>query len=106
MPLHGAGDPETIDVEPAVCLNRHPGVFCRDVFDEALSPLLAAVKDKALVKALPQPLLFGKALLAGHGAADVLPVNVFFGDVDIVHSLSAFFLFQTRFQKRHKGSLA
>ena len=49
---------------------------------------------------------FDKALLARHGAADVLPVNVFFGDVDIVHNSSAFFLFQSPFQKRHKGSLA
>ena len=87
--LHGAGDPQAVNIKIPVRVDGHPGVFRRYVLDEALAPLLAAVKDQPLVKALFHPLFLGKALLAGHGAADVLAVDVFFGDADIVHDSSA-----------------
>ena len=64
VPFHRARDPQAVDVEPAVSLDGHPCVFRRDIFDKALAALLAAVKDQSLVKALLQPFLFGKALLA------------------------------------------
>ena len=38
-------------------------------------------------KTLPQPFLFCDALLAGHGAADMFLVNIFFCDSNIVHRL-------------------
>ena len=86
--LHGAGDPQAVDIEIPRRFNGHPGVFCRNVLDKALAPLLTAVKDKPLGKAPFQPLFFHKALFAGHGAADVLLVDVFFRDSDIVHIIS------------------
>ena len=92
MSLHGAGNPQAVDVKPAACFNGHPCVFRRDIFDKALSALLAAIKDKSLIKSLLQPLLFCKSLLAGHGTADVLLINVLFRDMDIFHRSSPDFL--------------
>lgn len=66
VPLHGAGDPQAVDIEIPRRFNGHPGVFCRNVLDKALAPLLTAVKDKPLGKAPFQPLFFHKALFAIH----------------------------------------
>ena len=85
MPFHGTGDPQAVDVQPAVRCNGHPCVFCRDVLDKALATLNTAVENKPLGKALLEPLFFGKALLTGHRAADMLLVDVLFGDLDVVH---------------------
>ena len=90
--LHGAGNPKAVDIKPASCFNGHPCVFRLNIFDKALSTLLTAIKDKSLIKALLQPLLFCKSLLAGHGAADMLPVDVFFCYMDIFHRSSPDFL--------------
>ena len=87
--FHRTGNPQAVDIEKALRLDRHPCIFRRDVFDKALAALLAPIKDKPLVKPLFQPFLFFKALLAGHGAADVLLVNVFFCDADIIHRKSS-----------------
>ena len=38
-----------------------------------------------ILKALPEPFLFRNALLAGHGAADVLSIDVVLGDPNIIH---------------------
>lgn len=92
MSLHGAGNPQAVDVKPAACFNGHPCVFRRNIFNKALSALLAAIKDKSLIKSLLQPLLFRKSLLAGHGAADMIPVDVFFCYMDIFHRSSPDFL--------------
>ena len=92
MSLQGAGNPQTVDVKPAACFNGHPCVFRRNIFDKALSALLAAIKDKSLIKSLLQPLFFCKSLLAGHGTADVLLVDVLFCDMDIFHRSSPDFL--------------
>ena len=75
MSFHGAGDPQAIDVEIALRLYGHPGVFCRDVFDEAFPPFFTPIKDKALFKTLLEPLLFHVALFIGHGTADMLGVK-------------------------------
>ena len=85
VPFHRAGDPQAVDVEIPLGFNRHPCVFRRNVLNKALAPLLASVKDKALVKSLLEPFLFGHALLPGHGAADMLLVDIVFRDPDIVH---------------------
>ena len=85
MPFHCACDPQAVDIEISLCLNGHPCVFCGNVFDKALAALLAAVKNKPLVKALPEPFLFYQALLAGHCAADVFFVYVFFCNMDVIH---------------------
>ena len=83
--LHGAGDPQAVDIKPACRINGHPCVFCRDVLDKALAPLCAAVKNKPLLKALLEPFLLGKALFAGHGTTDMFLVDVFSGNSDIIH---------------------
>ena len=85
VPLHRAGDPQTVDIKPACRINGHPCVFCRDVLDKAFAALCTAVKNKPLLKALLEPFLLGKALFAGHGTTDVLLVDVFFCDSDILH---------------------
>ena len=85
VPFHGTGDPQAVDVQPAVRCNGHPCVFCRDVLDKALAALNTAVENKSLSKALLEPFFFCKALLAGHRAADMLLVDVLFGDLDVVH---------------------
>ena len=85
MSLHGAGHPEAVNVEIAVCLNRHPGVFSRNIFNKAFPAFLAAIENKSIIKALSQPFLFCNTLLAGHGAADMFLVNIFFCDTNIVH---------------------
>ena len=82
------GDPEAVDVQTALRLNGQPGVFRRDVFNEAFAALHAAAENQSFVKALFEPFLFCQALLAGHGTADVLLVDVLFRDADIVHSRS------------------
>ena len=92
MSLQRAGNPQAVDVKPAVCFNGHPCIFRRNIFDKTLSALFTAIKDKSLIKSLLQPLLFCKSLLAGHGAADVLLVNVLFRDMDIFHRSSPDFL--------------
>ena len=56
-----------------------------DILDKALAALNTAVENKPLSKALLEPFFFGKALLAGHRAADMLLVDVLFGDLDVVH---------------------
>ena len=66
-------------------------ILGRDVLNEALAALHAAVENQPLVKALFEPFLFGKALLAGHGTANVFLVNIFFRDADIIHSQSLSF---------------
>ena len=85
--LHGTGYPKAVNVEITVCLNRHPCVFRRNVFDKAFAAFLTAIENKSIIKALPQPFLFCGALLAGHGAADMFLVNIFFCDPNIVHRL-------------------
>ena len=85
VPFHGAGDPQAVDIEIPVRFDRHPCVFRRYVFDEALAAFLTAVKNKPLVKPLLEPFLFYKALLAGHGTADMLLVDVLSCDPDIIH---------------------
>ena len=75
------------NVEIAVCLNRHPCVFSRNVFDKAFAAFLTAIENKSIIKALLEPFLFCNTLLAGHGAADMLLVNIFFCDPNIVHRL-------------------
>ena len=83
--FQGTGDPQTVDIKPACCINGYPCVFCRDVLDKAFAALCTAVKNKSLLKALLEPFFFGEALFAGHGTTDVFPVDVFFGNSDIVH---------------------
>ena len=85
MAFHGAGDPQAVNVEVSLRLNGNPCVLRRDIFDEALAPLPTPVKDKSLRKPLPEPFLLDKALFAGHGAADVLSIDVVLGDPNIVH---------------------
>ena len=85
MAFHGAGNPQAVNVEVSLRLNGNPCVLRRDIFDEALAPLPAPVKDKSLRKPLPEPFLLDKALFAGHGAADVLSIDVVLGDPNIVH---------------------
>ena len=80
MAFHGAGYPQAVDVDIALGFDGHPRVLRRDVLDKALAPLLAPVKHKTLAKPLLEPFLFGHALLARHGAADMLGVNVVFRD--------------------------
>ena len=86
------GDPEAVDVQTALRLHGQPGVFRRDVFNKAFAALHAAAENQPFVKALFEPFLFCQALLAGHGTADVLLVDVLFRDADIVHSRSLSFL--------------
>ena len=83
--FHGAGNPQAVNVEVSLRLNGKPCVLRRDIFDEALAPLPAPVKDKFLRKPLPEPFLLDKALFAGHGAADVLSIDVVLGDPNIIH---------------------
>lgn len=85
MAFHGAGDPQAVNVEVSLRLNGNPCVLRRDIFDEALAPLAAPVKDQSLRKPLPEPFLLDKALFAGHGAADVFSIDVVLGDPNIVH---------------------
>lgn len=59
--------------------------FSWDVFNEAFAPLLAAVKYQTFRKAFFHPCFLLLALLAGHGAADMFVINIFFCDSDVVH---------------------
>ena len=86
MSFHGTGDPQAVDADIPLRLDGHPGVFRRNVLDEALPPFLTAVKNKSFGKPLFEPLFLCKALLAGHGAANMLLVDVVFRDADIVHA--------------------
>ena len=47
--FQGTGDPQTVDIKPACCINGYPCVFCRDVLDKALAALCAAVENKPLL---------------------------------------------------------
>ena len=62
------------------------GAFCR-FYDKTFATLCAAIENKSIIKALPQPFLFCNTLLAGHGAADMFLVNILFCDPNIVHPL-------------------
>ena len=90
MPLHGAGDPQAVDVKIPRRVNGNPGVLRRNVLDEALPPFLAPVENQPLREPLLEPCLFPDALLARHGAADVFGVDVFVGDSDVTHTVSPF----------------
>ena len=85
MSLHGTGNPQAVDIEVSFRFDGHPGVLPGDVLYKALAPFLTSVKDKALRKPLLQPLLFYNTLLVGHGTADVLPIDVFVRDSQLVH---------------------
>ena len=63
--------------------------YSHNTTDFALSftAFLTAIETKAIIKALPQLFLFCEALLAGHGAADMFLVNIFFCDPNTVHRL-------------------
>ena len=87
VPLQGTRDPQAVDVELAFRPDGNPLVLRREILYEALAPLLAPVKNQALLQALPEPRLLEEALLAGHAAADVLPVDVVPGDAKIVHAV-------------------
>ena len=54
MSLHRTGNPEAVDVEISRRNDGHPRVLRRDILDKALASFLASVKDKALVKPLPE----------------------------------------------------
>ena len=56
-------------------------------FALSFTAFLTAIETKPIIKALPQLFLFCEALLAGHGAADMFLVNIFFCDPNIVHRL-------------------
>ena len=85
VPLQGAGNPEAIDIEVSFRFDGHPGILPGNILNETLAPFLAPVKHKPLRKPLLQPLLFHNTLLIGHGAADVLPINVFVCNAQVVH---------------------
>ena len=85
--LHRSGDPQAVDVDIAVRLQWNPRVFRRNVFDEALAAFLTPVKYQPFIESLLHPFLFAKALLAGHGAADMLPIDILSGDADVVHAM-------------------
>ena len=99
--FQGTGDPQTVDIKPACCINGYPCVFCRDVLDKAFAALCTAVKNKSLLKALLEPFFLGKALFAGHGTTDVFPVDVFFGNSDIVHRSTLPYLCTFSYLLRH-----
>ena len=63
--------------------------YSHNTTDFALSftAFLTAIETKPIIKALPQLFLFCEALLAGHGAADMFLVNIFFCDPNTVHRL-------------------
>ena len=89
MSLHETRYPEAVDVEIAVCLNRHPCVFSRNVFDKAFTAFFTAIENKSVIKALPQPFLFCDTLLAGHGTADMLRINILLRNLNVIHSISS-----------------
>ena len=62
------------------------GAFCR-FYDKTFATLCATIKNKSIIKALSQPFLFCNTLPAGHGAADMFLVNIFFCDPNIFHPL-------------------
>ena len=64
MAFLGAGDPQAVYLEVSLRLNGNPCVPRRDIFDDALAPPPAPVKDKSLRTPLPDPFLFDHALFS------------------------------------------
>ena len=88
VPFEGAGYPQTVDIHVIRSVDRDPGIFRRDVFDEAFAAFDAFQKDEAFVKAVGQPGFFGRDLnvvVIGYGAADVLLFQIFLCNANVFH---------------------
>ena len=92
--LELAGYPEAVNMHAAIRQDGIPGFFRGYIFDENLSPCIQAAEYKAVLKTVLHPGLFGigsrTVLFIGNGAANVLAVNVVFGDCDKFHNLIPF----------------
>ena len=87
VPFEGAGDPQTVDINISVGVDRHPRVLRGDILDEAFSALRALQKDQPLVEALREPRFLRRHLyvvVVRYRAADVLALKIVLRYSDIV----------------------
>jgi hypothetical protein len=62
VPLEGTGYPQTVYIHIVVGLNGIPGIFGRDILDEALPALDALQENQTVVKTVCHPGFLGRNL--------------------------------------------